>query len=101
MAHPADDKNSPNCCFFQTKQNKEMKIWITSCTESVDLLSLELPTVSPLAIIGRTFLIKRKVDDTVHCAEVICCVESVDQETDQYLVQLGDGKRQEVLTYDT
>ena len=44
---------------------------------------------------------EHEVDGTVHRAEVICQVESVDQETDQYLVQLGDGKRQEVMTYDT
>eukprot|EP00957_Ditylum_brightwellii_P114644 8742476-Ditylum_brightwellii.AAC.1 len=42
----------------------------------------------------------REVDGSVHHAEVMRCVESIDDETEQYLVHLGDGKQQEIMTYD-
>eukprot|EP00957_Ditylum_brightwellii_P160389 12209820-Ditylum_brightwellii.AAC.1 len=31
---------------------------------------------------------------------MMCLVESLDRETEQYLIYLGDGKRKENVTYD-
>jgi hypothetical protein len=76
------------------------KLELTSEAEVVQLSERNLPTVDPIEIIGRTFLLDREVDGTVHCAEVLCRVEQVDGETEQYLVRLGDGPRQELMTYD-
>eukprot|EP00957_Ditylum_brightwellii_P017661 1330384-Ditylum_brightwellii.AAC.1 len=42
-----------------------------------------------------------EVDGSVHCAEVMCCVESMDGETEQYLAHLGDRKQKEIMTYET
>eukprot|EP00957_Ditylum_brightwellii_P155330 11824255-Ditylum_brightwellii.AAC.1 len=41
----------------------------------------------------------REVDGSVHRAEVMHPVESMDGETEQYLVRLGDEKRKEIMTY--
>eukprot|EP00957_Ditylum_brightwellii_P196945 15004470-Ditylum_brightwellii.AAC.1 len=41
-----------------------------------------------------------EVDGSVHCAEVMHHVESMDGATEQYLVHLGDGKQKEIMTYD-
>eukprot|EP00957_Ditylum_brightwellii_P061098 4636437-Ditylum_brightwellii.AAC.1 len=41
-----------------------------------------------------------EVGGSVHHAEVIHYVKSVDGETKQYLVHLGDEKRKEIMTYD-
>eukprot|EP00957_Ditylum_brightwellii_P080616 6131262-Ditylum_brightwellii.AAC.1 len=66
----------------------------------MDLLLLKFPTVDFLPDIGKTFLMAHEVDDPVHCAEFIHYAESADDEIEQYLVHLGNGKRQEILTYD-
>ena len=42
---------------------------------------LKLPTVEPLVVIGRTFLMECEVNGSVYHAEVMCCVESMDGET--------------------
>ena len=65
---------------------------ISSYAEVVDPSFIKLPTVDPLAVIGRTFLMAREVDGSVHRAKVMHRVESTDGETEQYLVHLGDGK---------
>ena len=41
-----------------------------------------------------------EVDGSVHRAEVMHHVESMDGETEQYLVHLGDRKQKETMTYD-
>eukprot|EP00957_Ditylum_brightwellii_P208216 15356336-Ditylum_brightwellii.AAC.1 len=41
-----------------------------------------------------------EVDDSVDCTEVMHHAESIDGETEQYLIHLGDGKRKEIMTYD-
>eukprot|EP00957_Ditylum_brightwellii_P154099 11727822-Ditylum_brightwellii.AAC.1 len=56
--------------------------------------------MDPFALIGRTFLMAREVDGSVHCAEVMHHVESMDGETEQYHVHLWIGKRKEIMTYD-
>eukprot|EP00957_Ditylum_brightwellii_P100721 7676392-Ditylum_brightwellii.AAC.1 len=73
---------------------------ISVYAEVVDLWFLKLPTVDPLAVIGRIFLMACEVDGSVHHAEVMRLVESTDDETEQYLVHLGDGKQHEIMTYD-
>lgn len=52
-------------------------------------------------IIGMTFLRKLHVDGVTyrHRAEVKKRLETPDGDTEQYLVSLGDGKREEVMTY--
>eukprot|EP00957_Ditylum_brightwellii_P031545 2392150-Ditylum_brightwellii.AAC.1 len=47
---------------------------------------IQLPTVYPLAVIRRTLLMTHEVDGSVHCAEVMCHVESMDGKTEQYLL---------------
>ena len=59
-----------------------------------------LPTIDPETIIGRTFLMEREVDGTVHRAEVTKRIAAMEGEAEQYLVKLGDGTRQDVMTYD-
>eukprot|EP00957_Ditylum_brightwellii_P116354 8875410-Ditylum_brightwellii.AAC.1 len=76
------------------------KVEIFSYAEVVDPSFLKLPTMDPLAVIGRTFIMAHKVDGSVHCAGVMHHVESMDSETEQYLVHLGDGKQKESMTYD-
>eukprot|EP00957_Ditylum_brightwellii_P203208 15333657-Ditylum_brightwellii.AAC.1 len=49
---------------------------------------------------GRTFLIAHEVDGSVHHAEVMHPVESMDGKTEQYLVYLGNGKRKKITAYD-
>eukprot|EP00957_Ditylum_brightwellii_P016021 1207297-Ditylum_brightwellii.AAC.1 len=56
--------------------------------------------MDPLAVIRRTFFMAHKVDGSVHHAEVMHCVESMDGETEQCLVYLGDGRRKEIMIYD-
>eukprot|EP00957_Ditylum_brightwellii_P192064 14621142-Ditylum_brightwellii.AAC.2 len=56
--------------------------------------------MDPLAVIGRTFLIAHEVDFFVHCAEVMCHVESMDGDTEQHIVHLGDGKQKDFMTFD-
>eukprot|EP00957_Ditylum_brightwellii_P045020 3415374-Ditylum_brightwellii.AAC.1 len=41
-----------------------------------------------------------EVDDSAHRAEVIRHVESMNGETEQYLVHLVDGKQKESMIYD-
>eukprot|EP00957_Ditylum_brightwellii_P025471 1925740-Ditylum_brightwellii.AAC.1 len=41
-----------------------------------------------------------EVDGSAHCAEVIHRAESMDCETQHYLVHLGDRKRKGIMTYD-
>eukprot|EP00957_Ditylum_brightwellii_P186735 14219132-Ditylum_brightwellii.AAC.1 len=43
----------------------------------------------------------REVDGSVHHAEVMRHVESMDGETEKYLIYLGDGKRKEIMTHDS
>ena len=111
VVRPADDKDNPNRRLFPTggeaetstakeRQKRSEKVEISSYAEAVDPSFIKLPTVDPLAVIGRTFLMAREVDGSVHRAEVMRRVESIDDETEQYLVHLGDGKRQEIMTYD-
>eukprot|EP00957_Ditylum_brightwellii_P119265 9098732-Ditylum_brightwellii.AAC.1 len=96
-----EDKDNPNCCLFPTggeaekstvkeRQKRIENFEISSYAEVVDPSNFKLPTVDPLAVIGRTFLMSRDVDGSVHCADVMCRVESIDGETEQYLLYLGD-----------
>jgi hypothetical protein len=113
VIRPAADIENPNLQLFpesgeiSISDYKDLvhrkvpsKLDITSEAEVVELSERNLPTVDPIEIIGRTFLLDREIDGTVHRAEVLCRVEQVDGETEQYLVRLGDGRRQEVMTYD-
>eukprot|EP00957_Ditylum_brightwellii_P060917 4623962-Ditylum_brightwellii.AAC.1 len=81
-------------------QKGSKKVEISSYAEVVDPLFLKLPTVDPLVIIGRTFLMTCEVDGSAHHAEVMCRVESMNGETEQYLVHLVYGKIKETMTYD-
>eukprot|EP00957_Ditylum_brightwellii_P112238 8557066-Ditylum_brightwellii.AAC.1 len=58
------------------------KLEISSYAEVVDLTFLKLPIVDPLTANGRTFLMTHEVDGSVHHAEVMHCVESMDGETE-------------------
>eukprot|EP00957_Ditylum_brightwellii_P209654 15362667-Ditylum_brightwellii.AAC.1 len=111
VVHPAEDEDNPNHCLFLTggeadtstakeRQKRSKKLEISSYVEVVDLLFLKLPTVDPLAVIGKTFLMAHEVDGSVHHAEVMRCVESMDSEIEQYLVYLGSRKQEEIKTYD-
>jgi hypothetical protein len=71
----------------------------TTKSEVVDPSVLKLPTVDLNELIGRTFLLEREADGTVHRAEVIRREESIDGVTEQLVVRLGDGKRQDIMTY--
>jgi hypothetical protein len=104
VVRPAEDEENPNCCLFPTgeeaetstakeRQKRSKKVEISSYAEVVEPSFLKLPTVDPLAVIERTFLMAHEVDGSVHCAEVMRCVQSMDGETEQYLVYLRDGKR--------
>jgi len=73
---------------------------LQSYAEVVDVTQRNLPSVDPAGITGRTFLHEREIDGSLHCAEVIKRVATVDGETEQYLVRLGDGTREDVMTYD-
>ncbi len=75
-------------------------VTLSSFAEVVDPTQLRLPTLDPLDLIGRTFLRERDVDGTIHRAEVIKRIEGLDDATDQFLVRLGDGTREDVMTYD-
>eukprot|EP00957_Ditylum_brightwellii_P046382 3520845-Ditylum_brightwellii.AAC.1 len=61
------------------RQKKSKTVQISPYAEVVDPFFLKLPTVYPLAIIGRTFLTAREVDGSVHCDEVIHHVESMNE----------------------
>eukprot|EP00957_Ditylum_brightwellii_P199515 15208741-Ditylum_brightwellii.AAC.1 len=52
--------------------------------------------MDPLAVIGRTFLMAHKVDGSVHCAEVMCHVESMDA-TDMQLTSGAKKTDEECL----
>ena len=61
-----------------------------------------LPTFDPLKIIGMSFLRDRDVDGTIHRAEVIeqLPLDDVeDEDSIQYVVKLGGGAREDVMTY--
>lgn len=75
-------------------------VTLSSFAEVIDPTQLRLPTINPILLIGRTFLRERELDGTVHCAEVIKRIEGLDHESDQFLVRLGIGTREDVMTYD-
>eukprot|EP00957_Ditylum_brightwellii_P077592 5895818-Ditylum_brightwellii.AAC.2 len=77
------------------RKKRIANVEICSFAEVVNLLFLKLLTVDPLAVIRRTFLMACEVNGSLHCAEVMHCGESMDGETEQYLVHLGKerGKR--------
>ena len=80
-------------------EEPKLKLWSPNEPSESDDQPAKLPTVDPLEIVGRTFLRKREADGSMHRAEVIKRMETVDGETEQFLVRLGDGKREEVMTY--
>jgi len=99
VVRPADDGANPNLR-LSTSGGEEKSHFYPTLSDFVDPSELKLPTVDPMDLIGRTFLLDRETDGTVHRAEVIRRAESVDGETDQFLVRLGDGRREDIMTYD-
>jgi len=104
---PFDDPRHPNVRLDVPRGEDDTasttgdpKEFVKSFADVVDVTQRKLPTVDPIDIIGRTFLRPREIDGSLHRAEVMRRVETVDGETEQYLVRLGDGTREEVMTYD-
>eukprot|EP00957_Ditylum_brightwellii_P077724 5906351-Ditylum_brightwellii.AAC.1 len=60
------------------RQKRSENLEISPYAEVVDLSLLKTPTVDPLAVIGGTFIIAHEVDGSVHRAEVMHHVESMD-----------------------
>lgn len=65
--------------------------------DGIDSSGLKVPTVDSHNIIGTIFL--HDIDGAMRRAEVKKRLETVDGETEQYLVSVGDGKRAEVMTF--
>eukprot|EP00957_Ditylum_brightwellii_P107462 8199555-Ditylum_brightwellii.AAC.1 len=82
------------------RQKRSEKLEMFSYAEVVDPLFLKLPTVDPLDVIEKRFIMACEVDGSVHCAELMRHVESMDDETEQYPVHLDDRQRKEIMTYD-
>ena len=57
-----------------------------SFADAVDVTQRNLPTINPVVLIGKTFLKQRDIDGTLHRAEVLRRVETIDGETEQFLV---------------
>ena len=49
----------------------EPKEFVYSFADAVDVTQRNLPTINPVDLIGKTFLKKRDIDGTLHCAEVL------------------------------
>jgi hypothetical protein len=81
------------------KQAEEVEQVVYAYSDHIDPASIRMATVDPNEILGKTFLLEREVDGSVHRAEVIKCMDDLDFETDMYLVDLGDGKRQDIMSY--
>ena len=101
----ADDPKHPNARLFpdggeSDKISRAIKNPILeSEADCVDPSRLKLPDVSPENLVGMTFLREREVDGSIYLAEVMKRLEKDDADCEQFLVSLGDGKRQEVLEY--
>ena len=100
VLRPVDDGTNPN---KRSSTNGggvvESKPVVLSATDPIDPSVLKLPNIKPADLIGKTFLRVRETDGTKHRAEVLKRITEVDGATDQFLVSLGDGKREEVMTY--
>ena len=60
------------------------------------------PVFSPLSIIGMTFLREREADGSIYRAKIIEQLPADDIDDDnelQFHVELGDGTRSDILTY--
>ena len=108
VVRPADDPKNPNPRVFPdgieaatTTKNIDTAPAVYDIYDAMNMEpgTYKLPSIDPDNIIGTTFLREREVDGSVHRAEVIKRLENMDGQTDQYLVSLGDGKRQDVMTY--
>ena len=60
-----------------------------------------LPEFDPADLIGRTFLLPRGEDGTLHRAEVMRRADSIAQDVEEmFVVRIADGKQTDTLTYD-
>ena len=105
VVRPADDPDNPNRHLVPEnlptahgEPSADPVVYSATDAAPIEPERLQLPTVDPLEIIGRTFLLEREVDGTVHRAEVTKRLKQAEDEAEQYLVRVGDG-RQEVMTY--
>ena len=119
VVRPAADDENPNKRLFpdggetdtsaktetvteKDKENENGKcddtLILQSYADVIDPPDLKLPTIDPIDIIGKTFLLPSDADGETHRAEVVKELEKVDGETQQHLVRLGDGKREDVMT---
>ena len=101
VLRPADDDDNPNRRSNTDGGGRttESSPTVTSFSDSIDPSVLKLPNIKPSELIGKTFLREYQVDGARHRAEVLKRLENVDDETEQFLVSLGDGTREEVMTY--
>jgi hypothetical protein len=100
VVRPADSATDPNVRLIPSGGEQTSSRFATNVSELIGPESLKLPSVDPMDLIGKTFLLERDVDGTIHRAEVISRVEYVDGETEQFLVKFGDGQREDIMTYD-
>ncbi|MEL6802173.1 MAG: hypothetical protein AAFO91_00130, partial [Bacteroidota bacterium] len=101
VLRPADDEANPNRRSSTDGGGRKAgsSPTVMSFADPIDPSVLKLPNIKPSELIGKTFLREYQVDGTRHRAEVLKRIESVNSEVDQFLVSLGDGSREEVMTY--
>ena len=105
VVRPADDPKHPNARLFPEggeldKLASEIKNPVVeSEADCIDPSRLKLPDINPENMVGMTFLREQEVDGPIYRAEVVKRLEKDDADREQFLVSLGDGKRQEVLEY--
>ena len=74
---------------------------MTDFTENAKNTPNDIPFFSPSEIIGRTFLLPRGEDGSLHRAEVLRRADSVaDDVEEMFVVRIADGKQTDILTYD-
>ena len=106
VLRPADDKRNPNVRSStdegersDTDGTSKQEPTITSVSDHIDPSVLKLPNLNPDELIGKTFLRKQDIDGSIHRAEVMKRINTIDGEVDQFLVSLGDGTREDIMTY--
>ncbi len=87
VLRPGDDEKHPN-----HRINEGQEAPLASEVDHLDQSRLRLPTIDPNQIMGKQFI--KNVHGNPHKAKVI-----EELEEGKYLVKIGDGEREEILTY--
>lgn len=83
VVRPANDPDNPNRCSIPLG-GEEAPVIGESISDVIDPTVLKLLTIDPIDIIGKTFLMEREIDGSLHRAEVMKQIETHEGKIDQY-----------------